>query len=126
MASILRWKAVPTASGSPVTITVTGNVDTRVVTRYFWLPNSDQVVDTRWDRDDGEALEFDLARVTQGTQNHLGFSCRAAPVVPSESHLFITFALRQGNTILEEVSYSLAVADPNTPVRLSDGITLKP
>jgi hypothetical protein len=124
MASILKWKAVTVQAGSPVQITVTGNVDTRVVTRYFWLPVADDTIDTRWDRGDGAELEFDPARIQAGGKNHLGFSCRAAPVVETEKNLFITLLVRQGNTVLLEQSYALDVDDPNTPVRLSDGITL--
>lgn len=124
MASILVWKSVTVAGGTPVNIRITGNVDTRVVTRYFWLPDSDDTVDARWDRDDGELLEFDPSKIKAGQQNHLGFSCRAAPLDPSETSLFVTFVLRQGNTILLEQDYPLEVSDPNTPVRISDGITL--
>jgi hypothetical protein len=88
------------------------------------LPVSDDVSDTKWDRDDGEDLEFDPSRIKPGRQNHLGFACRAAPVVPTEKSLFITLEVRQGNTILLEQDYPLEVSDPNTPVRFRDGITL--
>ncbi len=124
MASILKWQEVPVDKSQPVRVSVTGNVDTRVVTRYFWLPVNDATSDGKWDRDDGEVLEFDPSRIKVGQQNHLGFSCRAAPVVPTERNLFIVLEVRQGNTVLLEQAYPLEVADPNTPVRVSDGITL--
>ena len=124
MASILKWQEVSVDQSQPVRISVTGNVDTRVVTRYFWLPLNDATSEVKWDRDDGEVLEFDPSRIKANQQNHLGFSCRAAPVVPTEKSLFITFEVRQGNTVLLERAYPLEVTDPNTPVRLSDGIAL--
>jgi hypothetical protein len=124
MASILKWQEVSVDKSQPVRIRVTGNVDTRVVTRYFWLPVNDATSDGKWDRDDGGVLEFDTSRIKVGQQNHLGFSCRAAPVVPTERNLFIVLEVRQGNTVLLEQAYSLEVADQNTPVRVSDGITL--
>lgn len=124
MAIILRWQKVQVVTGQPVRISVTGNVDTRVVTRYFWLPVNDTASDAKWDRDDGEVLEFDPSHIKANQQNHLGFSCRAAPVVLTEKNLFINFEVRQGNTILLEQAYPLEVVDPNTPARISDGITL--
>lgn len=124
MASVLKWKTLKVAPGKSVRISVTGNVATRVVTRFFWLPVSDDTVDTKWDRDDGQVLEFDPSLIKVGQQNHLGFACRAAPLEASDATVFFTFQVRQDNAVLEEATYSLDVSDPNTPVRLSDGITL--
>jgi hypothetical protein len=122
---VLKWKTVTvTANGGPVTITVTGNVDTRVVTRYFWLPKSDDQSQQIWDRNDGQALLFDTALIAAGQNNHLGFSCRLAPVVRTETSLVVMLQVRQGNTIVLENQYALTTTDPTVPVSLDDGITL--
>ena len=124
MASVLKWKTVTlTTGGGAVTIAVTGNVDTRVVTRYFWLPKSDDQSQATWDRNDGELLLFDTSLIAGG-QNHLGFSSRLAPVVRSETSLVATFQVRQGNTIVFENVYNLTTTDPTTPAAIDDGITL--
>jgi hypothetical protein len=124
MTSILKWKKVQLNSSSPTQFSVRGNVDTRVVTRYFWLPTSDDDAKKTWDRDDGETLEITLASLESGAQNHLGFACRAAPVDPKETALHIFFQVRQGNVILLEQAYRFDVSDPNTPIALADGISL--
>lgn len=124
MTSVLKWKAVTVSQDTPIRVTVTGNVDTRVVTRYFWIPVAGQPSASKSDRNDGVELEFDTRLIAAGKDNRLGFACRAAPVAATETSLFIMFKVRQGDTILLEQDYSLDVSDPNTSVPLNDGISL--
>lgn len=124
MASVLKWKTVEVKAGGTMTIAVTGNVDTRVVTRYFWLPKSDDQSEMTSDRNDGEPLLLETSLIVSGQNNHLAFSCRMAPVVRSETSLVVTFQVRQGNTIVLEQPYFLTTTDPTVPVALDDGITL--
>ncbi len=124
MTGALNMKTVTITPGQPVLISVTGNVATRVVTRFFWLPVSDSTVADQWDRDDGVVLSFDPAKVVAGQQNHLVFASRMAPVEAKNTNLFITFQVRQGNTILLQQTYAETTSDPTVPVAVDDGITL--
>lgn len=124
MSSVLLWKQLKVLPGK-LRISVTGNVDTRVVTRYFWIPVTGQPSTQRWDRNDGQELEFDTSSITAGQNNRLGFACRAAPVMAAEKSLLIMFKVRQGDTILVDQEYRIDVTDPNVSVPVNDGLSLK-
>jgi hypothetical protein len=124
MAGNLKWQRVQVAQGMPVQISITGNVATRVVTRFFWLPVSDDIVADRWDRDDGVVLTFDPAKVLANQQNHLAFAARMAPVDPKGTLLVITLRVQQGKQVLFEHVFSEPSSDPTTPVAVDDGIAL--
>jgi hypothetical protein len=124
VSSILFWQPLKVLAGSPIRVSITGSVSTRVATRYFWIPVKDQASAKSWTMKDGEPLDFDTTLIKSGQDNRLGFACQVAPVVVTDLNLLVTFEVRQVNTILLEQRYDLQATNPNIPVPLADGISL--
>lgn len=124
MSEFLKWEGLKVAQSSAIRVTITGNVNTRLATRYFWIPVGDHPSASKWTMQDGETLEFDTALITSGKDNRLGFVSQMVPVDANNPNLHVTFQVRQDNSILLEQHYDLLATNPNIQLSLADGISL--
>lgn len=124
MAGVLNWKALKVAQTSGIRVTVAGSVNTRVATRYFWIPDKGKPSANNWTMKDGDPLDFDTQLIKAGLDNRLGFACQMLPVDATNLNMQVTFQVRQGDTILLEQVYSVLTTNPNIQMSLADGISL--
>lgn len=125
MATPLNWREVKVlAKGGPVVVQLTGNADTEVATRYFWLRDLQDTAEQTWDKKDGEPLAIEPVAIS-GKLNRLGFVFNAAPLVSTERNLVVSVRVLQGSgqpLVLED--YFLEREAGADYSQYGDGITL--
>ena len=121
---ILNWRKVPVTSGDgDIVIQLTGNADTELSTRYFWMPNAEGKAELKADRRDGEPLTVSLSALT-GNLDKLGFVFNAAPLVAGRLDLVATIRIVQLNNremLLEEL-IQLSISAAGKFIQYADGV----
>lgn len=125
MGTPLNWREVKVRpDGGPLVVQVTGNADTEVATRYFWLRNVQDTAEQTWDKSDGKPLAIEPAAIN-GKLNRLGFVFNAAPLVAKERGLVATVRVTQGAGLpLVQEDYFLEPDATTGFAQYGDGLAL--
>ena len=121
---ILNWRKVAvTAGDGDIVIQLTGNADTELSTRYFWMPSAEGQVELQTDRRDGEPLTVSMSALT-GQLDKLGFVFNAAPLVAGRLDLVATVRIVQLNSpqVLLEELIQLSLSAAGKFIQYADGV----
>jgi hypothetical protein len=126
MKPVLNWRGIDVRAGAgDVVVQLVGNADTELVTRYFWMPQTEGKVEFKADRRDSEPLTISVSGLDGGV-NKLGFVFNAMPLVPGRSLLAATIRVTQaGQPLLEELISFDEQPLAGSFIQYADGVQLR-